>query len=48
MTTAISLLKSQGIFTEGIALGVVLLAMAFIIQWLCDFLQKEESADENN
>ena len=48
MTTAISLLKSQGIFTEGIALGVVLLVMAFIIQWLCDFLQREESADENN
>lgn len=47
MTTAISLLKSQGIFTEGIALGLVLLVMAFIIQWLCDFLQKEESADEN-
>lgn len=40
MTTAISLLKSQGIFTEGIALGVILLVMAFIIQWLCDFLQK--------
>lgn len=47
MTTAISLLKSQGIFTEGVALGLVLLVMAFIIQWLCDFLQKEESADEN-
>lgn len=47
MTTAISLLKSQGIYTEGIALGLVLLVMAFIIQWLCDFLQKEESADEN-
>lgn len=40
MTTAISLLKSQGIFTEGIALGAVLLVMAFVIQWLCDFLQK--------
>ncbi|MBQ6900282.1 MAG: ABC transporter permease [Firmicutes bacterium] len=47
MTTAISLLKSQGIFTEGVALGLVLLVMAFIIQWFCDFLQKEESADEN-
>ena len=42
MTTAISLLKSQGIFTEGIALGVLLLLMAFVIQWLCDFLQREE------
>lgn len=42
MTTAISLLKSQGIFTEGIALGVLLLLMAFVIQWLCDFLQRGE------
>lgn len=47
MTTAISLLKSQGIFTEGIALGLLLLAMAFILQWLCDCLQKEETEDEN-
>lgn len=47
MTTAISLLKSQGIFTEGIALGLVLLIMAFIIQWLCDFLRKEDEANEN-
>lgn len=48
MTTAISLLKSQGIFTEGIALGVTLLIMAFIIQWVGDMLKKEEVSDENN
>lgn len=47
MTTAISLLKSQGIFTEGIALGAVLLVMAFIIQWMCDFLRREEGGHEN-
>ncbi|MEF9839631.1 MAG: hypothetical protein RR791_01570, partial [Lachnospiraceae bacterium] len=47
MTTAISLLKSQGIFTEGVALGMVLLIMAFILQWICDMLQKEETEDEN-
>ena len=47
-TTAISLLKSQGIFTEGIALGMILLVMAFFIQWLCDLLQKEEVEHENN
>lgn len=47
MTTAISLLKSQGIFTEGVALGVLLLVMAFILQWVCDALQKEEAQDEN-
>lgn len=47
MTTTISLLKSQGIFTEGVTLGVLLLVMAFIIQWLCDFLQREEESNEN-
>ncbi|KMZ55147.1 ABC transporter permease [Dorea sp. D27] len=47
MTTTISLLKSQGIFTEGVALGIVLLVMAFILQWICDLLQKEGEEDEN-
>lgn len=47
MTTAISLLKSQGIFTEGIALGLTLLIMAFIIQWIGDWLRKEEDINEN-
>ncbi|MBQ8563663.1 MAG: ABC transporter permease [Firmicutes bacterium] len=47
MTTAISLLKSQGIFTEGIALGLVLLVMAFIIQWVSDMLRREEECHEN-
>lgn len=47
MTTTISLLKSQGIFTEGVALGVLLLVMAFIIQWVCDVLQNEEGENEN-
>lgn len=47
MTTAISLLKSQGIYTEGVTLGVILLFMAFILQWLGDYFRKEESIDEN-
>lgn len=47
MTTTISLLKSQGIFTEGVALGIALLVMAFVLQCLCDFFQKEEGQDEN-
>lgn len=47
MTTTISLLKSQGIFTEGVTLGILLLLMAFLIQWLCDFLQREEESNEN-
>ena len=47
MTTAISLLKSQGIFTEGLALGVILLVMAFLLQSLADFFQKGEKSNEN-
>lgn len=47
MTTAISLLKSQGIFTEGITLGLILLLMAFVLQWMADYFQKEEMSDEN-
>ena len=47
MTTTISLLKSQGIFTEGVALGILLLLMAFVLQWICDMLQREEQEDEN-
>ncbi len=47
MTTAISLLKSQGIFDEGIFLGLTLLAMAFILQSLADFFMSEDEKDEN-
>ena len=47
MTTTISLLKSQGIFTEGLTLGILLLVMAFIIQSLADFFQKGDKTDEN-
>lgn len=47
MTTTISLLKSQGIFTEGVGLGILLLLMAFVLQSLCDMFQKEEGQDEN-
>ncbi len=41
MTTAISLLKSQGIFSEGIFLGASLLLISFVIQSLADFFRKE-------
>lgn len=47
MTTAISLLKSQGIFSEGVTLGFILLLMAFILQWMADYFRKEEISDEN-
>lgn len=47
MTTTISLLKSQGIFTEGILLGTILLLMAFVLQWVADILQKERVEHDN-
>ena len=47
MTTMISLLKSQGIYSEGIGLGLLLLVMAFILQTLSDSVRKEQIRDEN-
>ena len=47
MTTSISLLKSQGIFTEGIFLGVILLLISFILQLLVEYFRKEETFNEN-
>ena len=47
MTTAIALLKSQGIYTEGITLGILLLILAFLLQWASEFLQKKEVDYEN-
>ena len=47
MTTMISLLKSQGIYSEGIGLGLLLLIMAFILQTLADSVRKEQIRDEN-
>ncbi len=47
ITTSIATLKSAGIFTDGIFLGVVLLAMAFLIQTAADRFRKEAVFDEN-
>jgi len=47
MTTAIALLKSQGIYTEGVTLGILLLILAFLLQWASEFLQKKEVDYEN-
>lgn len=47
MTTTIALLKSQGIFYEGMALGILLLVMAFVVQCLADFFRKESRGGEN-
>lgn len=38
MTTSISLLRSQGIYSEGIFLGAVLLVITFILQYLIEKL----------
>jgi tungstate transport system permease protein len=40
MTTSIATLKSAGIFTDGIFLGVALLAMAFLLQTVADSLRR--------
>ncbi len=47
MTTMISLLKSQGIYSEGIGLGLLLLIIAFILQTLGDLVRKEQVRNEN-
>jgi tungstate transport system permease protein len=47
MTTAISMLRNTGDFSQGITLGVLLLVIAFILQSLSDFLHKGEMPEEN-
>lgn len=47
MTTTISLLKSQGIYTDGIMLGILLLLMSFAIQLIADALRKEKVEIDN-
>ena len=47
MTTAISMLRNTGNFTQGIILGVLLLVIAFILQSLSDFIRKGEVPEEN-
>jgi tungstate transport system permease protein len=41
MTTAISMLRNMGDFSQGITLGILLLIIAFILQTLLDFLRRE-------
>ena len=47
MTTTITMLRGQGIYREGIVLGVLLLVMAFILQCLVDYFRKREVGNEN-
>ena len=49
MTTAITLLRNKGNYSEAITLGAVLLIIAFLIQMIADSLyRKEQRADEND
>ena len=47
MTTAISLMRNMGNYSEAITLGVVLLIIAFLLQSVSDFLHKEVLTEEN-
>ncbi len=47
MTTAITLLRNKGNYSDAITLGIILLVLAFVIQSIADFLRKGEISDEN-
>ncbi|MCL2179914.1 MAG: ABC transporter permease [Treponema sp.] len=47
MTTAISMLRNMGDFSQGITLGILLLLIAFLLQTLSDFLRRNERNEEN-
>jgi len=47
MTTTISMLRNLGNFNQGVTLGIMLLALTFILQSLADFFHKGEALEEN-
>ena len=47
MTTAITMLRNMGDFSQGITLGIILLLMAFLLQTVSDLLRKKEIIEEN-
>lgn len=47
MTTAISLLRGKGDYSQAVTLGILLLVLAFVLQSFADFLHREERIDEN-
>ena len=47
MTTAITMLRSMGDFSQGITLGILLLVIAFTLQSLSDLLRRNEKTEEN-
>jgi tungstate transport system permease protein len=48
MTTAISMLRNMGDFSQGITLGALLLILAFILQSLSDFVRGEGRSRPGN
>ena len=48
MTTAISTLGRQGIFRQGIVLGITLMVMAFILQSIAANIRKKDVGEENH
>ena len=47
MTTAITMLRNTGNFNQGIALGITLLIIAFLLQTLSDLLHREKIYEVN-
>ena len=47
MTTAITMLRNMGDFSQGITLGILLLVIAFALQSLSDLFRKNEAIEEN-
>uniref|UniRef100_UPI0006CFD29A ABC transporter permease n=1 Tax=Clostridium sp. NkU-1 TaxID=1095009 RepID=UPI0006CFD29A len=47
MTTAISLMRNKGDYSEAITMGVILLILSFLIQTLIDMLRRYEYNGEN-
>jgi tungstate transport system permease protein len=47
MTTAISMLRNMGDFSQGIILGIALLLIAFVLQSLSDFLRGDNRTRQN-
>ena len=47
MTTAITMLRNMGDFSQGITLGILLLVIAFTLQTISDLLRKNEKIEEN-
>jgi tungstate transport system permease protein len=48
MTTSIAMLRNQGETQHGISLGVLLMAIAFSVQLVTDYIRKTERRTDEN